>query len=87
MMKDDKYRLTKEDFSSLSKEISEMTPKVIRLVEITKKIVAFVGATGSGKSTIISLLQGAPLSFTKIGGGRWKIDHNDSSGKYPRIGH
>jgi ABC-type transport system involved in cytochrome bd biosynthesis fused ATPase/permease subunit len=87
MMKDDRFRLTKEDFFSLSREISEMTPKVVRLVEITKKIVAFVGATGSGKSTIISLLQGALLSFEKVGGDRWKIDHNDTSGKYPRIGH
>jgi ABC-type multidrug transport system fused ATPase/permease subunit len=87
MMKDDRYRLTNDEFYSMSSEINEMTPKVIRLVEITKKIIAFVGATGSGKSTIISLLQGAPLSFAKLGGGRWKIDHNDTSGKYPKIGH
>jgi ABC-type transport system involved in cytochrome bd biosynthesis fused ATPase/permease subunit len=86
-MKDDRYRLTNDEFYSMSSEISDMTPKVVRLVEITKKIIAFVGATGSGKSTIISLLQGAPLSFAKLGGGRWKIDHNDTSGKYPKIGH
>jgi len=50
-------------------------------------MIVMVGATGSGKSTIISILQGAPLKFLKVGGGKWKIDHEDHSGKYPKIGH
>lgn len=87
MMKEDKNRLTKQDFFNLSQEISEITPQVATLERRIQKIVALVGGTGSGKSSLISILQGAPLSFTKLGGGKWKLDHHDTSGKFPKIGH
>lgn len=64
-----------------------MTPKIIRISEGTTKIIAAVGPTGSGKSTLISLLNGAPLKFKKVGGGKWQISHDDTTGKYPIIGH
>lgn len=60
---------------------------MLKITEGPNQMIALLGGTGSGKSTIISILLGAKLKFQKASLGEWKIDHNDTTGKYPKIGH
>ena len=40
-------------------------------------MIAILGSTGTGKSTLISYLKGDKLKFKKFGGGKFEIDHID----------
>jgi ABC-type dipeptide/oligopeptide/nickel transport system ATPase component len=57
------------------------------MAENVQRINGIIGATGSGKSTIVSMIQDAPITFKKIKGAKYVIEHADITGKYPKIGH
>ncbi len=57
------------------------------MAENVQSINAIIGATGSGKSTMVSFIQDAPIKFTKMKGAKYVIEHADTTGKYPKIGH
>jgi ABC-type phosphate transport system ATPase subunit len=64
-----------------------LTPQVNALTKGVNNIVALIGATGTGKSTLTCYLKKADLSFDKKGGGKYLIKYAENIKGLPLIGH
>lgn len=71
----------------MSSQLQNLTPQVNDLAVDITNIVALVGATGVGKSTLTSYLKDAQLTFDKYGGGKYEINHVNIGTNLPKIGH
>jgi ABC-type glutathione transport system ATPase component len=74
-------------YEEITTKVETFVPQVLAMAQNVNNIVGMIGSTGSGKSALTSYIQGAPISFKKMKGARYSIEHGDNSGKYPKIGH
>ncbi len=79
--------MQESDYDVITSEVQSFVPKIEEMSKNVTKIIGLIGATGSGKSTLTSYFQNAPMQFKKKFGGMYEIDHFDKTGKYAKIGH
>jgi putative ribosome biogenesis GTPase RsgA len=73
---EDREPLTEEIFNKLTTSLEKLTPQVDALTKGIDSIVALIGATGVGKSTLTCYLKDVKPYFDKQGGGKYLIKYD-----------